>query len=105
MFEYPQFSAVVDIGGVVNTGVFVAEPNTDTYHDIMRTYEKAPSYNRGDQGFLNYYFNQSIHPLPGNYNLMVKFTVISLNPSKKKKKIGTYFKKLAFFYIGGKFYI
>ncbi|KAI9258298.1 hypothetical protein EDC94DRAFT_166796 [Helicostylum pulchrum] len=43
----------------------------------MRTYEKAPSYNRGDQGFLNYYFNQSIHPLPGNYNLMVKFTHFS----------------------------
>ncbi|KAI8094768.1 nucleotide-diphospho-sugar transferase [Thamnidium elegans] len=77
LFEYPQFSAVVDIGGVVNTGVFVAEPNTDTYHAIMRTYETAPSYNRGDQGFLNYYFNQSVNLLPGNYNLMVKFTHFS----------------------------
>jgi hypothetical protein len=41
----------------------------------MSTYETAPSYNRGDQGFLNYYFNQTAHPLPGNYNLMIKFTV------------------------------
>lgn len=77
LFEYPQFTAAVDIGGVLNTGVFVAEPNTDTYNDIMKTYENAPSYNRGDQGFLNYYFNQSANILPGNYNLMIKFTHFS----------------------------
>lgn len=59
----------------MNTGVFVAEPNRDTYQDIMNTYETAPSYNRGDQGFLNHYFNQSANFLPGNYNLMIKFTV------------------------------
>lgn len=75
LFDYPQFSAVVDIGGVLNTGVFVAEPNEETFKDIMNTYEDAPSYNRGDQGFLNYYFNQSVNFLPGYYNLMVKFTV------------------------------
>lgn len=67
----------------MNTGVFVAEPNADTYKDIMATYENAPSYNRGDQGFLNYYFNQSANFLPGNYNLMIKFTVS--NKQKKKK--------------------
>ncbi|KAG1462734.1 hypothetical protein G6F55_002801 [Rhizopus delemar] len=77
LFDYPQFSAVVDIGGVMNTGVFVAEPNQETFKDIMNTYEDAPSYNKGDQGFLNYYFNQSTHPLPGYYNLMVKFTHFS----------------------------
>lgn len=75
LFDYPQFSAAVDIGGVLNTGVFVAEPNVATYQDIMNTYENTPSYNRGDQGFLNYYFNQSADILPGNYNLMIKFTV------------------------------
>lgn len=75
MFDYPEFTAVVDIGGVLNTGVFVAEPNIKTYLNMMETYESSPSYNKGDQGFLNYYFNQSVHHLPGNYNLMVKFTV------------------------------
>ena len=81
MFEYPQFTAAVDIGGVLNTGVFVAEPSVDTYKDIMSTYENAPSYNKGDQGFLNYYFNQSAHNLPGNYNVMIKFTVSSMTYS------------------------
>ncbi|KAI8984011.1 nucleotide-diphospho-sugar transferase [Mycotypha africana] len=82
LFEYPQFSATVDIGGVLNTGVFVAEPNMDTYTDLMNTYENAPSYNKGDQGFLNYYFNQSAKPLPGNYNVMIKFTKMSTLASK-----------------------
>ncbi|KAL7319851.1 hypothetical protein PS15m_002938 [Mucor circinelloides] len=77
LFGYPQFTAAVDIGGVLNTGVFVAEPNAETYKDIMATYEKAPSYNKGDQGFLNYYFNKTANPLPGNYNLMIKFTHFS----------------------------
>ncbi|KAI8644704.1 glycosyl transferase family 64 domain-containing protein [Parasitella parasitica] len=77
LFEYPQFTAAVDIGGVLNTGVFVAEPDAETYKDIMATYESAPSYNKGDQGFLNYYFNKTANPLPGNYNLMVKFTHFS----------------------------
>ncbi|KAI8088071.1 nucleotide-diphospho-sugar transferase [Gilbertella persicaria] len=77
LFDYPEFSAAVDIGGVLNTGVFVAEPNKGTYKDIMNTYSDAPSYNKGDQGFLNYYFNQTAHYLPGNYNLMVKFTHFS----------------------------
>ena len=43
---------------------------------MLDIYEKAPSYNRGDQGFLNWYFNQSsVHVLPGYYNLMIKFMV------------------------------
>ncbi|KAI8367102.1 nucleotide-diphospho-sugar transferase [Blakeslea trispora] len=77
LFDYPEFSAVVDIGGVLNTGVFVAEPKEETFKDIMSTYLNAPSYNQGDQGFLNYYFNKTTHPLPGNYNILVKFTHFS----------------------------
>ncbi|KAI9259660.1 nucleotide-diphospho-sugar transferase, partial [Phascolomyces articulosus] len=74
LFQRPQFSGAMDAGGVVNTGVFVAEPSKETFQDIMDVYEKAPSYNRGDQGFLNWYFNQSsVHVLPVQYNLMIKF--------------------------------
>ncbi|KAI8150441.1 nucleotide-diphospho-sugar transferase [Fennellomyces sp. T-0311] len=74
LFERPQLSAAMDAGGVMNTGVFVAEPSKAIFEDMMNVYEKAPSYNRGDQGFLNWYFNQtSMHILPGYYNLMIKF--------------------------------
>lgn len=58
----------------MNTGVFVAEPSNETFNNMMAVYQTAPSYNRGDQGFLNWYFNASIHPLPGYYNIMIKFT-------------------------------
>ncbi|KAI8371698.1 nucleotide-diphospho-sugar transferase [Radiomyces spectabilis] len=77
LFERPQFSAAIDVGGAINTGVFVAEPSKETYDEIMKVYAKAPSYNRGDQGFLNWYFASSVHPLPGNYNLMIKFAHFS----------------------------
>lgn len=76
LFDYPQLSAALDLGGVLNTGVFVAKPSESTFKDMMETYEDAPSYNRGDQGFLNYYFNHSTHYLPGNYNVMAKFMVL-----------------------------
>ena len=60
----------------MNTGVFVAQPSKEIFQNMLNIYEKAPSYNRGDQGFLNWYFNQSsIHVLPGYYNLMIKFMV------------------------------
>ncbi|KAI9489085.1 nucleotide-diphospho-sugar transferase [Zychaea mexicana] len=79
LFLQPQFSAAMDAGGVVNTGVFVAEPSSETFRDIMTIYDKSPSYNHGDQGFLNWYFNQSssVHVLPGQYNLMIKFMHLS----------------------------
>ncbi|KAI7848926.1 nucleotide-diphospho-sugar transferase [Circinella umbellata] len=74
LFQRPQFSGAIDAGGVVNTGVFVAQPSKEIFLDMLDIYEKAPSYNRGDQGFLNWYFNQSsVHVLPGYYNLMIKF--------------------------------
>ena len=35
LFNWPEFSAVLDMGGVFNTGVFVAEPANETFHDML----------------------------------------------------------------------
>ncbi|GAA5845270.1 hypothetical protein JCM9279_004826 [Rhodotorula babjevae] len=51
------FAGVKDIGDVYNTGVLVFKPSKATFNDMMDTYLTAPSYNRGDQGFLNWYFS------------------------------------------------
>ncbi|GAA6004462.1 uncharacterized protein JCM10292_007082 [Rhodotorula paludigena] len=50
------FAGVKDLGDVINTGVLVFKPSQATFNDMMDTYLTAPSYNRGDQGFLNWYF-------------------------------------------------
>ncbi|KAJ3144108.1 Exostoses (Multiple)-like 3 [Irineochytrium annulatum] len=77
LFERDEMSAAMDLAGTFNTGVFVAEPNATTYADMLSVYPKAPSYNKGDQGFLNYYFTEylkekSVHSLPTEYNVPSK---------------------------------
>lgn len=74
---------MLDLGGAVNTGVFVAEPSERTYKEMLESYEDAPSYNRGDQGFLNYYFNESVYYLPGKYNVMPKFMVRAMRVARQ----------------------
>ncbi len=65
---------MMDIGNVCNTGVFVLEPNKATYTDMLSKYKNTYSYNKGDQGFLNSYFN-TCNPIPLVYNVMPKFQV------------------------------
>ncbi|KAK4700359.1 hypothetical protein P7C70_g5889, partial [Phenoliferia sp. Uapishka_3] len=50
------FAGVRDLGDVINTGVMVIKPSATIFEDMMENYLEAPSYNRGDQGFLNWYF-------------------------------------------------
>ncbi|GAA6057011.1 hypothetical protein JCM3770_000119 [Rhodotorula araucariae] len=70
------FSGVKDIGDVYNTGVLVFTPSEETFNDMMNTYLTAPSYNRGDQGFLNWYFTNrttgGVVSLPPAYNVPAK---------------------------------
>lgn len=71
-----EFSAVMDMGTTMNTGVFVMEPSKATYDHMMSVYLAAPSYNHGDQGFLNWYFNfTSGRTMSGVYNVMSKYKV------------------------------
>ncbi|RUS13777.1 glycosyl transferase family 64 domain-containing protein [Endogone sp. FLAS-F59071] len=69
-----EFSAVMDMGTTMNTGVFVMKPSRATYDNMMSVYLTAPSYNHGDQGFLNWYFNfTSGRTMSGVYNVMSKY--------------------------------
>ena len=77
--EYNELSAVVDAyPGIFNTGIFLLQPNTTTYRNLINTYKEVESYNVGDQGYLNWYFgrkwrsNTSYH-LPLVYNVLIKY--------------------------------
>jgi glycogenin len=79
VFAYPEFSAVKDAGDAYNTGLFVLSPSMDTYKDMLHKYSNSPSYNQGDQGFINWYFGGGgkmgrdvKYSLPVDYNVMVK---------------------------------
>eukprot|EP00897_Mesotaenium_endlicherianum_P006376 jgi/Mesen1/5767/ME000292S04847 len=80
LFERPEPAAVPDVymSGKFNSGLLVLEPSKATYADMMSKLEKLPSYNRGDQGFLNSYFSgwfqmDARHRLPARYNAVIFF--------------------------------
>lgn len=81
---WPEFSAVRDAGDTYNTGLFVLEPSLRTYDDMIRQYMDSPSYNQGDQGFLNWYFRNSVKmALPLKYNTVCKHKTQAVWPLLK----------------------
>lgn len=85
-FEYPQFSAVRDAGDTFNTGLFVLEPSLQTWRHMLSIYFNSPSYNQGDQGFLNWYFRNSTKlALPVKYNTVCKHKSNAMWPLMKRQ--------------------
>ncbi|GAB5592818.1 glycogenin glucosyltransferase [Umbelopsis nana] len=75
LFDRPEFSAAPDAGwpDCFNSGVFVAIPNKDTYAELCDLATSKGSFDGGDQGILNTYFDSwstspSEHRLPFIYN-------------------------------------
>lgn len=76
LFAHPPLSAVEDPGapGIFNSGFMVICPDAQIFAAMLRELPSAPSYNSGDQGFLNYFFRDEwiSNPklrLPITYNI------------------------------------
>ncbi|KAL3749946.1 hypothetical protein ACJRO7_010990 [Eucalyptus globulus] len=54
-----------------NAGMFVYEPNLDTYHDLLETLKVTPPTSFAEQDFLNMYFKDIYKPIPNMYNLVL----------------------------------
>ncbi|KAI5474379.1 glycosyltransferase family 64 protein [Pseudohyphozyma bogoriensis] len=50
-------AGVGDIGDVFNTGVITFKPSKQIFNEMMDIYMTSPSYDSGDQGFVNWYFS------------------------------------------------
>merc|ERR1712029_234952 len=59
LFERPELSAVCDIGwpDCFNSGVFVFQPNQNTFNGLLELAKSEGSFDGGDQGLLNVYFS------------------------------------------------
>jgi len=62
-----------------NSGVMAIRPDMEIFTDMRNSLGRIPSYNKGDQGFLNAYFdNWYAYPvtsrLPATYNFAYAFT-------------------------------
>ncbi|KAK9735754.1 hypothetical protein RND81_04G225300 [Saponaria officinalis] len=54
-----------------NAGMFVYEPNMNTYHDLLKAVQLAPTTPFAEQDFLNSYFRKIYKPIPPIYNLVL----------------------------------
>jgi len=81
LFDREELSAAPDVGwpDMFNTGVFVFKPNMETYNSLLLIAKTEGSFDGGDQGLLNTYFNDwatkdiSRH-LPFVYNMAANLT-------------------------------
>jgi glycogenin glucosyltransferase len=76
LFERPGFAAAPDffLPDRFNSGVMVVTPSKETFAQMVTALAAAPSYDGGDQGFLNsfyadWYAMPAAHRLPAGYNL------------------------------------
>ena len=76
LFERPGFAAAPDffLPDRFNSGVMVVPPSKDTFDRMVAALAVAPSYDGGDQGFLNTFYSDwyampAAHRLPAGYNL------------------------------------
>mmetsp|Transcript_11181 Transcript_11181/g.18261 ORF Transcript_11181/g.18261 Transcript_11181/m.18261 type:complete len:319 (-) Transcript_11181:96-1052(-) len=69
LFSLPELSAGMDCCDMFNSGVMVLAPSKQTFQDMMAKTNVLHSYDGGDQGFLNLYFN-NWNLLPHAYNAL-----------------------------------
>ena len=76
LFERPAIAAASDffMPDRFNSGVMVLDPSPELFVKLMTALEAAPTYDGGDQGFLNSYFSDwwampVEHRLPAVYNI------------------------------------
>ena len=76
LFEHPELTAAPDffLPDRFNSGVMVIDPSEATFARMIHALGQAPSYDGGDQGFLNLFFEGWYakpieHRLPAGYNM------------------------------------
>ena len=78
LFLIEGFAAAPDLGIELrydrfNSGVFVCEPSADTFQRLMQQISTVPSYDGGDQGFMNETFSGGVR-LDRRYNTLKRIS-------------------------------
>lgn len=92
LFERPSIAAAPDffLPDRFNSGLMVIEPSASMFERIVERLWDTPSYDGGDQGFLNVFFSNWYamdvsHRLPAGYNLQsFIFQFLRGHPSLKQ---------------------
>ena len=76
LFDRPELAAAPDffLPDRFNSGVMVLDPSEDTFDRMVHALGQQPSYDGGDQGFLNLFF-EGWYARPVEYRLPVGYNV------------------------------
>ena len=76
LFDRPSLAAAPDsmVADRFNSGLMVLDPSKEMFERIQKALWTTPSYDGGDQGFLNIFFSEwytmdAAHRLPAGYNM------------------------------------
>lgn len=61
MFDCGTFCAAFRHSDLFNAGIIVVQPNRTIFEDMIKKISRVPSYDDGDQGFLNVYFKDLVY--------------------------------------------
>jgi glycogenin glucosyltransferase len=78
LFEkYDALAAAPDLyPETFNSGVMVLEPRHAVYASMLARYRETPSYNLGDQGFLNSFFGEQWRANPKRFHLPLEYNTL-----------------------------
>ena len=91
LFRCGTFCAAIRHSDYFNSGVMVIEPSTAVFNDMLKKVPVLPSYDGGDQGFLNQYFKDFIYAAFFNVSHLRKQHQPMRIPSGFNADIGQYY--------------
>lgn len=91
MFDCGTFCAAFRHSDLFNAGIIVVEPNESVFKDMMKKIATLPSYDDGDQGFLNVYFKSLVYAPFFNWSNISRFYQPMRLPAGLNSDIGSYY--------------
>lgn len=91
MFDCGTFCAAFRHSDLFNAGIIVVEPNRTLFKDMLDKIGSLPSYDDGDQGFLNVYFKNLVYAPFFNWSNSSRQHQPMRMPAGLNSDIGSYY--------------
>lgn len=91
MFDCGTFCAAFRHSDLFNAGIIVVEPNSAIFSDMLEKISILPSYDDGDQGFLNVYFKDLVYAPFFNWSNSSRQYQPMRMPAGLNSDIGSYY--------------
>ena len=91
MFDCGTFCATYRHSDLFNAGIIVVQPSSNIFYDMLDKIPVIPSYDDGDQGFLNVYFSELVYAPFFNWNNASRQNQPMRMPTELNADIATYY--------------